>query len=1004
MTPKGHHFPPFRLDPLNQCLWRGTDQISLSPKAFSVLLYLAERQGRLVTKQELLDAVWPDIHVTEGVLKRAVLEIRKALGDDPDEPRFIQTLHRRGYRFLTASAVEEPAADAAGAAASGIVGRGRELRQLDGWFESAIESSRQLVFISGEAGLGKTTLVETWMRGLPRRGPASESGGVALARGRCLQQFGSGEPYLPVFEALDQLGKTLGRRLVEHLRSRAPTWLMHMPALISLEDRLKLRDEVFGSTRERMLREITDALEALSAEVPVVMLLEDLHWSDPSTIDLLAWIARRTSPARLMILATYRPSDAGGSASPLMAAQNELALHRQCQLMPLAYFSETETGAYLSGRLGGADSPALAAALHRRTNGNPLYVVCLVDELERAGGIAGDPESIRHIVPETLQQMFERQAGRLDRGVQEVLEMAAAAGESFSVAGVAGALGRDAAEVESQCDELVRRQVILKPGEMFRFPDGNESPGYSFLHALCRDALYRRVPAGRRSRLHGMLGLAEEKLYESDPKRTAGELAGHFELSGDVDRAIRYLRLAAEQAVSRQSNQEASRYLERALGLVNRWRGGDPAAARMDILEQRAFLRFSAWDLSGAVADLREVAQEAGRAGAPDRQSKALLESVHGLMILDYRQAQAAIEEGQASLSAAPDPVVSALIELSRQFCAMYLSGWNADRAAAFQAALPAVAGIADPRLRSRIALMEAGIACLSSRFAVAREQAELARAASRKAGVFFEYFACTLFLHWALIQRGDLGEALRIANDAAGLALRNGSPLPHLWLTVRAGWARMEAFQFEQPLAMYEQYAAIPGHLAQRHNFPMMLWLAQARLGAGKADAAWEALEKLHAFIQQGGCPFQVVCPAFSLRAECAMVRRDFPQARELAETLVRMAAEHHELGYVARARRLLAELDLRAGDVASALEQLSQAGAALDACESWTVEWRVYATAAQAYAQAGRPDESAAARDRSLRAARRVADTLAGEPALRESFLARVHHDLAAVRTTSV
>src|SRR5215475_1536368 len=145
MTPKAHQFAPFRLDSVNQCLWRGTDQISLSPKAFSVLLFLAERQGRLVTKQELLDAVWPDIHVTEGVLKRAVLEIRKALDDDAEEPRFIQTLHRRGYRFLSASSGEEPPAECA-VEEAGIVGRAREFRQLDDWFENAIESSRQVVF------------------------------------------------------------------------------------------------------------------------------------------------------------------------------------------------------------------------------------------------------------------------------------------------------------------------------------------------------------------------------------------------------------------------------------------------------------------------------------------------------------------------------------------------------------------------------------------------------------------------------------------------------------------------------------------------------------------------------------------------------------------------------------------------------------------------------------------------------------------------------------------
>lgn len=96
MTPGEHQFGDFRLDPVNQCLWRGTAQISLSPKAFAVLHYMVERPGRLVTKQELLDALWHDTFVTEGVLKLAVLEIRKVLNEPVDEPRFIQTLHRPG--------------------------------------------------------------------------------------------------------------------------------------------------------------------------------------------------------------------------------------------------------------------------------------------------------------------------------------------------------------------------------------------------------------------------------------------------------------------------------------------------------------------------------------------------------------------------------------------------------------------------------------------------------------------------------------------------------------------------------------------------------------------------------------------------------------------------------------------------------------------------------------------------------------------------------------------
>lgn len=997
MKPKDYQFAPFRLDTVNQCLWRGTVPIPLSPKAFSVLLYLAERQGRLVTKQELLDAVWPDIHVTEGVLKRAVLEIRKALDDDAEEPRFVQTLHRRGYRLLSANATPEPAVEPA-PEESGIIGRTRELRQLDAWFAKAVESARQVVFISGEPGLGKTTLVETWMRS------TSERAEVALARGRCLQQFGSGEPYLPVFEALDQLSQTLGRRLVDYLRSRAPTWLLHMPALISLEERVKLRDEVFGSTRERMLREITDALEALSGEIPVVIVLEDLHWSDPSTIDLLTWIARRATPARLMIVATYRPSDAGGASAPLLVAQNELALHRQSHVMPLAYFSEGETAEYVAARFPDTDSPDLAAALHRRTNGNPLYLVCLADELERFRQSGKELESIHRMVPETLQQMFERQATLLDNRMQEILDVGAAAGESFSVAAVASALSGDAAEVESRCEELVRRNMMLKRGELFRYPDGNESPGYSFLHALCRDALYRRMPSGRRSRLHGTLAVADERLYESDPKRIAAELAGHFELAGDVIRAIRYLRMASERAASRQSNQEALHYLERGLALVERLRDGDRSQTRMDLLEQRALLRMSSWDLRGAVIDLRAVAEEARLAGATDRQGKALLETIHALVLLDSRQAMAAIEEGQAALALAPDSVLAALVDLSRHFVEIYIFGWSQEHGIGFRSALAKAAATGDPRIRSRIGMMEAAVLSITANYAAACEKAEHARQASRKAGVFFEYFAATLFLNWACIHRGDLGQAIRIAKEAVELATRNGSVLPRQWLMVRVGWAQIEAFEFEQPLALYEQYAAAPDYFSERHHYPMLLWLGQARLGAGDLAGAWDALEKLQAGMNEGGIAFRFVCPLLHARAECALARNDATQAGALAESLIATATADQETSYVARGLRLLAEIALRQGDDSAALAHIGHAQTALENCEAWTVEWRVYATAAQALARLERHPESTAARERSLRAAHRIADTLADEPVLRQSFLARVHRDLAAAQATAV
>jgi predicted ATPase/DNA-binding winged helix-turn-helix (wHTH) protein len=481
---------PFQVDEVNQCLWLGTESISLSPKAFQVLSYLAARPGTLVSKQELLDAIWPDVHVTEGVLKRAILEIRKALADPVDEPRFIQTLHRRGYRFLRSSC-DRQASTTRASGQPGIVGREREMVQLETWFQKALQGSRQIVFIAGEHGMGKTALIGHWMDSL---GPKA-----AIGHGRCLQHFGTGEPYLPLFEALEHLNRTLGRRLVDILRAHAPTWLLEMPALISLEDRARLRDEVFGAPRERMVRELIAALEALAAETPVVLALEDLHWSDPFTVNLLAAIAMRTSPARLMIVVSYRPADAGSADAPLRAAQNELELHRQCQVLPLPNLTESETREYLATRAIDA-SAAVAAALHRRTNGNPLHLVSLTDELVRCGSEV----EIGDLMPTTLQQMFERQAAQRTLVERELLDVAAVAGVSFSISAVAKALGWDEEQVESCCETLARRQIMLTRAHA-------ESPGYAFIHSLCRDALYQAIPSRQRARLHARLAAGQEQ-------------------------------------------------------------------------------------------------------------------------------------------------------------------------------------------------------------------------------------------------------------------------------------------------------------------------------------------------------------------------------------------------------------------------------------------------------------------------------------------------------------
>ena len=190
--PAAKVFPPFRLDPVNQCLWRDGVRIELAPKTFAVLRHLVDHPGRLVTQEELLEAVWPETYVQPEILRTYILELRKALGDEAKKPRFIRTLPKRGYQFvapISSGMAVRPAADAA---APIPAGREAPLAELSASFEQILEGRRQVVFITGESGIGKTTVSDAFERSLTLRQS------VYVARGQCLEGFGGKEPYYPL--------------------------------------------------------------------------------------------------------------------------------------------------------------------------------------------------------------------------------------------------------------------------------------------------------------------------------------------------------------------------------------------------------------------------------------------------------------------------------------------------------------------------------------------------------------------------------------------------------------------------------------------------------------------------------------------------------------------------------------------------------------------------------------------------------------------------------------
>ena len=519
-------FLAFRLDTIGECLWRRTDsgeeeRIRLQPRPFALLRYLVEHAGQLVTEDEILTAVWPKLYVQPESIKTQLHQIRKVLGDDPKNPRYIETVPRRGHQFI-APVREWTGPDAAvrkRAAPGRIVGREAELSLLRDYLRSASRGERQVVFVAGEPGIGKTALVDEFEHQAKIEVPA-----VRIARGQCIEGYGGTEAYYPILEALGQLcASSAAASIVEILAAQAPTWLVQFPALLTERHREVLQREIVGSTRERMLREIGAAFDVIAARVPLLLVLEDLQWVDHSTVDALAMLARRRSMARLMLIIVNRSMDLLPTDHPLNALMQDLLVHRLCQRIELKPLAGAQVADYLRADSPESDLPkGLVDIIHRRSGGNPLFMGATLDHLVQRGFIEKEQrswqvkvplEEVDLGVPETLRQMIEIQIGQLSAEEQRALEAASVQGVAFSPGICAAVINEDAERYEILYDSMAHRRRIVRAAGAQQTPDGLLSARSEFVHALYREVLYHRQPPLRRKQLHQRLGERLEAVY-----------------------------------------------------------------------------------------------------------------------------------------------------------------------------------------------------------------------------------------------------------------------------------------------------------------------------------------------------------------------------------------------------------------------------------------------------------------------------------------------------------
>ena len=993
-TEKQIIFPPFRLDCANETLSTGRETIPLTRKSYAVLLFLAEHPGRLVTKEELLDSIWADTHVGDGVLKVAVAEIRKALNDASQSPRFIETAHRRGYRFIGEILDERSGIGTMAAPRIRAVEREVAIARIEALMEQAVAGRRQVVFITGETGIGKTTVVEAFVE------RASAPNGLHIAQGQCLEHFGEGEPYFPVLEALGSLCRQPARdSVIGILWRHAPTWLAQMPWLIGEPDRERLKRETLGAVKERMLREMAEAIEALTAQTPLILVLEDLHWSDNSTVDLVGHLARRPGAARLLIVGTFRPAETIVKRHPLRELQRELQAHRLCTELPIELFSEGAVVRYLELRCPGAEFPkALARLVHEHTDGNPLFTVNVVDALVAQGQIARRDgaweltvplDQITIGIPDSLQQLIENQLERLGEEERRLLSVASVAGLEFSTRTLSGGIDTGIAEIEAVCERLSKRRQFIRPARMIQLLDGSLLERYGFIHEMYQRVLYLGVSPPRRVALHRRLGEYQEAAYADHLPEIAAELSVHFAEGRDYLRAVRYRRLSAENAVKRYANREAGEHLTRALELLEHIPAAERAALEVAILEERGVARRTMDDNTGAAADFESAVTCARQAHRTDWEVRALLR-LSAVLFWTGQERSLQVAERAVELSRElPDRWLHVQ---ARGYCAsrrIRLHGWSDED---FQSCL--AAADAARQAQDRVFL---GLHTMSCSFFHSHrsQEREACRAADEGLQIGLEtndaflYISCQYFKAWALLFLGEWGAALPLVRDAIQLSENSGHGTAVVVLRMLE--ARLHALAFDFRGARELAELAL---LRAREGFPRLIALVgfgEALLGLGAYDYALQCFQEVAESSERGRFRLDWIfhLPLYRARGALWLRRREFDRARQDALRVCDLAAQPGQRTYLALGRRLLAEIAIAETDYAEAESQIAQARAVLVDAEAPLAEWRVFATSAEIARHLSRPDLVAPYHARAAAALERIAASMEPDAPLRRSLL---------------
>jgi DNA-binding winged helix-turn-helix (wHTH) protein/tetratricopeptide (TPR) repeat protein len=1007
MTSRGpgiYEFGAFQLDPVERVLLSHGQVVALTPKGFDLLFALVRNAGRVVNKEQLMTEIWPDTFVEENNLTVTISALRKALGEARSEQRYIQTVPRRGYRFSVsvrqsggASPLAPYRSSTAEAGSEILVGREPELRKLETWVRQAVEGAGRIIFITGEPGIGKTALSNAFFNRARLCFPAAR-----FCRGRCLEQYGAGEPYLPILEALSELlSGSDGEFVADVLRSRAPTWCLQFPAVFGSDGAMeRLYRETVGATKERMLREMVDALGALASAGPVLLHIEDLHWVDHSSINLLGRLGQDAPQHRLLVTGTFRPEDVERANHPFKNFLLEMQTHSQCEEMALGMLSQEHLASYLDSRFApNRFDPELPAMIHRRTEGQPLFATSLVQFLVERHDIANVNDEwvlTRRLseldleAPGNVRKLIRKKIEALDAEDRRALEFASIQGEVFTSAVLAGLLEVDELALEERLDRLDKVHRLIQTTEEDELPDGRLTTRYRFAHVLYQNSLYSDLVNKRRILLHRQAGDLTIRFYGDQAPRLAAQLAVHFERGRDFGRAVEFLVHAGDNARQINANDKAVEHYSRALSLVSRLPVEQQVSGFLTIYQKRGAAYLATSQFDQAVGDFTNLLNHA-RGASDRRREHSALNSLAEVFFYAHRLDELDDCAGEA-LRIAEELKDDRLRIETMVFIAMRqdIVGELAEASRNLDEIIRIARDLDDRRALLDGLAWRGQLHFLQSEYESARE---LLLEAFELASVLRHgplLLQAQFFLSLTLGNMGRISESLAMLHEVSSRARRNGDRYWQAKVPNSIAWIYRELQDFDRALKIdLEGLEFARTSKVSEAETNSLINLGCDRMHAGELDRAVKSFGDARAILESDvWCRWRFTLRLYEGLSRHHLANEKLDDAVRYARLLLDSATHYGARKYVAVAHKLLADVAIARGDPDDADTELRAALDTLAGCPVPLVAWKVYS--ALGHLRLRRKDDSSADAFEHASAIVEMIASNVGDETLRATFLA--------------